>query len=213
MMPPANPPIYHITHLRNLASILAAGCLWSDAQRLKRGFTPTNIGYQHIKQRRLHRAVPVAAGGTLGEYVPFNFCPRSVMLYVVNEGHEDYAGGQTQVVHLVSSVRTAAASGRPWAFTDRHADLAYAGYYADLDRLDAIDWNVMPREQWGGDQEVKERRQAEFLVYDWFPWTAVEHVGVQCREVLDEVGSLLSHQAHRPTVAVEPSWYYKGGRP
>jgi hypothetical protein len=208
IMVPANPRIYHITHLENLPSIIQAGCLWSDAQRVRQGFSTTNIGHQHIKQRRLARSVPVAAGGTLGEYVPFNFCPRSVMLYVVHRGHQDYPGGQARVIHLVSSVQTAVATERPWAFTDRHADLAYANYYTDLARLDVIDWDVMPREQWGGDPALKERRQAEFLVHEWFPWTAVEQIGVQCPEVANELGSILSAQAHRPPVAVEPLWYY-----
>lgn len=83
----------------------------------------TNIGHMHIKQRRLSRRVPAAAGGMLGDYVPFNFCPRSVMLFRVNKGHQDYPGGQEEVIHLVSTVQTAIATGQPWAFTDRHAEL------------------------------------------------------------------------------------------
>ncbi len=73
-------PIYHITHVDNLVSILQHGCLWSDAQRIKKRIVNTNIGHSHIKQRRLTRPVPVAVKGFLGEYVPFNFCNRSVML-------------------------------------------------------------------------------------------------------------------------------------
>ena len=34
---PAQPKIYHITHLRNLAQITASGGLWSDAKRIERG--------------------------------------------------------------------------------------------------------------------------------------------------------------------------------
>ncbi|MGA2620950.1 MAG: DarT ssDNA thymidine ADP-ribosyltransferase family protein [Thermoguttaceae bacterium] len=30
---PARPKIYHITHLRNLPQIVAAGRIWSDAKR------------------------------------------------------------------------------------------------------------------------------------------------------------------------------------
>lgn len=66
-------PIFHITHLENLPSIIAENCLWSDAQRIRQGFECTNIGYSHIKERRLKRPVqdadgnPVAAGGKLGD--------------------------------------------------------------------------------------------------------------------------------------------------
>jgi hypothetical protein len=64
---PPNPLIFHITHLANLPSIIAHGCIWSDAQRIARGLVTTNIGYSHIKQRRLNRPVPVGAGGKLGD--------------------------------------------------------------------------------------------------------------------------------------------------
>jgi hypothetical protein len=202
---PANPPIFHITHVSNLDGIIGAGCLWSDAQRIRQQLAVTNIGYSHIKQRRLQRAVPVAASGVLGDYVPFNFCGRSVMLYVIYRGHVDYQGGQREIVHLVSSLTTAVAIGRPWAFTDRHADLGYAQYYDDLAQLDQVDWSAMSRTYW---TDVKEERQAEFLVYSWFPWTAIERIGVIDRAMAARVAQLLAAASHRPVVEVRPEWYY-----
>ena len=109
----SNPAIFHITHIDNLPGILAERRLWCDAQRIKRRLACTNIGHLHIKQRRLARAVRVAAGGFLGDYVPFNFCSRSVMLYVIYRGHQDYQRGQEFIIHLVSSVLTTVRSGRP----------------------------------------------------------------------------------------------------
>jgi hypothetical protein len=123
--PPKDPSIFHITHVDNLVGILREGGLWCDSQRIARGLFSTNIGHLHIKNRRLQREVITAAGGKLGDYVPFNFCPRSVMLYVVHRGHRSYAGGQDEIVHLVSSVRCAIALGGPWAFSDRHAELEH----------------------------------------------------------------------------------------
>lgn len=206
---PKDPFIYHITHVDNLASIVRAGCLWSDAQRLSQQFASTNIGYSHIKKRRMHRGVPVAARGVLGQYVPFYFCYRSVMLYVVHRGHDNYAGGQGPIVHLVSRVTRAIATGQPWAFTDRHAELQYAQYYDDLSQLGQVDWNVMPSHFfWGGDTDLKERRQAEFLVYDAFPWTAVDHIVVKDESVATRARSALEQATHQPPVDVKPAWYY-----
>jgi hypothetical protein len=202
---PPNPSIFHITHVENLASIIAHGCLWSDAQRIVRNLVTTNIGYSHIKQRRLNRPVTAGAGGKLGDDVPFNFCPRSVMLYVVSRGHQDYAGGQDEIVHLVSSVGTATALGKPWAFTDRHADLVYASYFASLGNLSDVDWNVMSLTYWAGD-ETKEKRQAEFLVYESFPWSAVESIGVKSTAVAAKVQPLL--RGGPPSIAVRPDWYH-----
>lgn len=168
----------------------------------------TNIGCSHIKERRMKRPVLVAAGGTLGQYVPFNFCPRSVMLYVVSQGHENYSGGQQPIVHLVSSVQTGIATGRPWFFTDRHADLEYAQQIGSLDALDKVDWQVMPLQQWGSNTETKEKRQADFLMHDWCPWTAITGIGVIDETIAGQIIKILAGVDHRPQVAVRRDWYY-----
>jgi ssDNA thymidine ADP-ribosyltransferase, DarT len=207
MIVPADPDIYHITHIKNLPGILNASCLWSDARRIRHGFEVENIGYPHIKKRRLKRVVPVAAGGVLGDYVPFNFCPRSVMLFVVNKGHPDYGGGQDEIVHLRSTARTAISTGRPWAFTDRHADLDYAEYHDDLAELDDVAWDVMPLAYWS-EPQTKEVRQAEFLVHDWLQWGAILEVGVINDAMAARVRSLLGPSTKTPVVSVRRSWYY-----
>ena len=207
MIIPADPEIFHITHVKNLPGILKESCLWSDARRIRHRFLVENIGYSHIKERRLRRVVPVAAGGMLGDYVPFNFCPRSVMLFVVSKGHPDYGGGQSEIIHLRSTVRTAISTGRPWAFTDRHADLGYAAYHDKLDELDDVNWDVMSNTYWS-EPSIKEARQAEFLVHDWFQWDALLEIGVIDDAMATRVRSLLGPSAKTPVVSVRRNWYY-----
>lgn len=197
--------IFHITHLDNLAGIVAAGGLWSDERARALGLAPTNIAHQHIKARRRTRAVTAAVGGTLAQYVPFNFCPRSVMLFAIHRKHPDYAGGQASVLHLVSTIRRAVALERPWAFSDRHAELAHAQHYDAIDQLDQVDWTVMPRRQWA---EVKEVRQAEFLVRDFFPLTAIVEVVAQSEAIAERAFAALASAADPPPVVVQPAWYY-----
>lgn len=169
---------------------------------------PTNIGLSHIKQRRLARTVPCAARGVLGDYVPFNFCPRSVMLYAVSRGHLNYNGGQTEIVHLRSTVRTAIGLGQPWAFTDRHAEVAHALYFDDLSDLGEVEWPVMPLTYWSDPQrpEIKETRQAEFLVHQQFPWAGVLEIGCINQGIAAQVTSLVGTAG--PTVTVRGNWYY-----
>lgn len=204
--PPADPPIFHITHIDNVAGILREGGLWCDAERIRRGLATTNIGLKHIKNRRLSRPVGTRAGGTLGEYVPFNFCYRSVMLYSICRGHDDYAGGQDDVIHLVSRVSTAIALGRPWAFTDRHAELAHALHFDDLQHLGDVPWSVMNLAYW---QEHREERQAEFLVHQFFPWSAVLAIVVRTAGVEARLRQILGSQEHQPEVGIRPGWYYE----
>jgi hypothetical protein len=202
---PPNPRIFHITHVENLGGILREGGLWCDAQRIARGLVSTNIGYTHIKGRRLRRPVNTTTGGMLGDYVPFNFCPRSVMLLAVQRGHKDYQDGQENVVHLVSSVDDAVALGRPWAFTDRHAELAHALHFDDLRHLSEVPWPVMGMKYWS---QVKEERQAEFLVHEFFDWTAVQEISVQTPATATRARQLLAGAAHQPPVEIRPDWYY-----
>ena len=200
--------IYHITHIRNLPSIIEDGCLWSDAKIRERDIDTTNIAYSHIKERRMRKAVPVAAGGFLGEYVPFHFCPRTPMLYTINKGNvEDYQGGQSQIVHLVSNVETAANIGKPWAFTDIHAVLGYAGYYDDWDSRIEIDWEVISSNNWAGGERT-EKKHAEFLVHESFPWSGFHTIGVCNTSILEEVKNILEEGCPRPLVQVKSSWYY-----
>ena len=207
--PPADPRIFHITHIDNIAGILREGGLWCDAERSRRGLTSTNIGLKHIKNRRLRRPVMTSAGGTLGEYVPFNFCYRSVMLYSICRGHEDYAGGQDDIVHLVSRVSTATSLGRPWAFTDRHGELAHALHFDDLHHLNEVSWSVMNLSYW---QDHREERQAEFLVQQFFPWTAVLGIAVRTAAAEATLREVVGSQGQQPTVVIRPGWYYEGYR-
>jgi len=85
---PARPLIYHVTHVDTLSRIVADGALWSDAVMAARGGPAVAIGMSAIKLRRL-RELPVKChpGDYVGEYVPFYFCPRSIMLYLLHMGN------------------------------------------------------------------------------------------------------------------------------
>lgn len=198
--------ISHITHIDNLARIIQAGCLWSDAKRIELGFANQNIGYSHIKQRRLLRPVRVAAGGTLGQYVPFNFCPRSVMLFVVSRGHDDYRGGQDNILHLISDIETVQGLNSQCFFTDIHADLDYAEQIDDFNRLAELDLARIKSERYW--QEFKEEKQAEFLAFESVPWQAIGHIGVNNQATADQVNEVLGTVDHKPRVLVQPDWYY-----
>jgi hypothetical protein len=56
--------IYHITHLRNLPRIAAAGVLWSDAKRIELSVDSEVIGMSSIKRRRLEQLEVSCHSGT-----------------------------------------------------------------------------------------------------------------------------------------------------
>jgi hypothetical protein len=204
-----NYSIYHITHIDNLQSIISDGALWCDRERINRNPPHTNVGYKHIKERRLKHPVAVAKLGFLGDYVPFNFCCRSVMLYVIFKGHDEYIGGQDSIVHLVSSIEQIRATGQPSFWTDRHADLQYAKQYDTLEKIKSeLDFTVMPLKIWSPNTETKEKRQAEFLVHSHCPWTAIEKIVVKNQAMADKVDVIIRKSAHRPQIIVNGDCYY-----
>jgi ssDNA thymidine ADP-ribosyltransferase, DarT len=212
---PDQPSIYHITHIDNLTRIVEHGTLWSDARRLEEDCQCTIIGMSKIKQRRLQEIEVTCHPGTrVGQYAPFYFCPRSIMLYVLHRSNLldlDYCEGQEPIIHfqadLGSVIEWAEKDGRPWAFTDGNAGSYCAAFYNDLANLEVIDWNAIAATDWR-DPLVKEAKQAEFLVLDSFPWDLVQKVGVIDRRTLDRVSRIIENAPHKPLVSVQRDWYY-----
>lgn len=203
--------IYHITHIDNLPGILAQGGLWCDRRRLSMHLATVDIAHDDLKMRRLSTTVPVAGKGCLGDYVPFYLANRSPMLYSIHTGHvAGYRGGQSNVIYLCSSAERVAQSTTNWCFTDGHAVEAVTGFYDRLDDLGKLDWDVIQSWSWrnrDADFDRKRRKQAEFLVHDFFPWSLVEQVAVIDRGMAEQVGSRLAGVG-QPPVVIERSWYY-----
>jgi hypothetical protein len=211
MSPPANPKIYHIVHVDNLASIVRDGFLWPDAVMAARR-TAAIIGNESIKTDRLRLAVGCYPGTCVGDYVPFYFCPRSVMLYVIFRGNHPnlaYRDGQGPVIHLMADMKEtvawAADANRKWAFTDINAASRAADFYNDLARLDQLDWDAIGTRQW---VQCRDHKMAEFLMHEGFPWNLVRGIGVQSESIGARVMAVLSGARHRPPVRVKPDWYY-----
>lgn len=210
--PPVRPMIYHITHIDNLAKILVDGMLLSDAGLNRRAGPETGIGLSGIKDARLKLRVACHPEGFVGDYVPFYFCPRSVMLYVIyraNKPELTYRGGQDPVVHLEADLREvvtwANAEGRRWAFSLSNAGARFAEFRSDLADLVEIDWRAVEARQWS-DPDVLEVKQAEFLVHHSFPLHLVRRIGVRTHALKAQVEAMLGDGVTIPTTEVRPNW-------
>ncbi len=214
MPPPVKPKIYHITHVNNLASIIGDGELLSDATIIAKGGPHMVIGMSEIKLRRLKLPVTSHAGSHVGDYVPFYFCTKSVMLYLLHKGNHPglaYRGGQDPVVHLEADLQDvvdwADGANRRWAFSLSNAGAFYTQFRSSLHDLGEVNWEAVAATQWSA-PEVKEGKQAEFLVESSFPWDLVSRIGVRSVAVKGEVEAVLHKAAHKPQVLVKTDWYY-----
>lgn len=214
MTAPAQPKLYHITHVDNLPAILAAGGLWSDAAMVAQGGPTASIGMSTIKQRRLGLPVKCYPGDHVGDYVPFYFCPRSIMLYLIycaNHPDMTYKGGQAPILHLEANLHEVVQWGVRqrcrWAFTLSNAGAFYTEFRNDLGQLDEVDWAAVAAPDFR-DAQVKECKQAEFLLQGFFPWHLVRRIGVFDATVYGKVTNATQNAAHRPAVEVRREWYF-----
>lgn len=212
--PPAKPRIYHIVHLDRLASILADQRLISDAEMASRSDSGTTIGMSSIKARRLQLEVDCHPGTHVGGYVPFYFCPRSIMLFVIHKANHpelSYRGGQEPIVHLEADLREAVAwadaAKRLWAFSLSNAGARYTQFRSSLTRLGEINWASVASTNFQ-DPGIKESKQAEFLMHRSFPWHLVRRIGTHSQAVGGQVMQIMAGVAHRPAVQAMPGWYY-----
>lgn len=150
----------------------------------------------------------------MGDYVPFYFCPRSIMLFVIHRANHPelaYRGGQGSIVHLEADLHRviswAQENGRQWAFSLSNAGAVYAQFRACIDNLGEINWPAVAATDFRL-ADIKEGKQAEFLVYDSFPWGLVDRIGVHSRPIAQQVADAMHGAAHRPIVEVRRDWYY-----
>ena len=213
MLVPTEPKIYHIVHVDRLPSIIADGHLWCDAYIMRHGAPGTTIGLNSIKQSRLANDLHSLPGLHVGDCVPFYFCPRSVMLYVIYKRNHDeleYRGGQEPILHLEADVRQTVAwasrNNRRWAFTSSNAGSSYFDDYSALTQLHKIDWDAVLANQWAGERQLY--KQAEFLIEHSFPWELVSRIGAISLMTYRQVVESMRSSSHRPDVEIKPAWYY-----
>lgn len=208
---PSQPKIYHIVHIDRLASIVTDGFLWCDARMVLQEPIGTTIGMNNIKQRRLTSCLNSYPDLRVGDCVPFYFCPRSVMLYLIYCRNPElaYRGGQEPILHLEADLNAVIAWAKEqasrWVFTLSNAGSYFFEDRNDLAYLGEINWSAVQALSW---KEHKEGKQAEFLLEQRFPWHLIERIAVQSANVYSQVVNILPAHGHRPVVEVRREWYY-----
>lgn len=201
----------HFTHISHLPKICEQGLL-ADSRAQQAGVIDHEIGNLRIKKNRRFRSVPVGRRGSVADYVPFYFAPRSPMMYAIHKGNvETYNGDHCDLIYLRTTVEQLIVHGLQPVFTDRNAALEIAKFSDDITELDTmIDWPLMRARRWNNtedDQGRRERRMAECLVHGQVPLSAFTEVVVQSKDHLTRI-ELASNLGSRPSISVRPDWYF-----
>jgi type I site-specific restriction endonuclease len=158
---------------------------------------------------------PVEAEGQALAYaeqakVPFIFLANGLDVWFWEPAREAQ-GGQGEVLHLCAQAEDIAAAGLSFVFSEGHAEMAISKFFTDLGDLDKIDRRIMQATYWNdtpADGDRKRRRQAEFLVQQFVPWTSIAAIGVMNQGAADLAREALRAATHRPAVLLQPGWYY-----
>jgi hypothetical protein len=225
-MPVPNPVrLFHITAIPNLKGICTAGALLSKNSGAAAGIAYQNIAYQGAQGARAGRYVPDPPGGTVHDYVPFYFAPRSPMLGAIEKGNvPDCAWRQADIVHLETTVAQVTAEGTPFVFYDRNATLPYSRAFTDLDHLGEVAWDLLTEEPrldgfckyWHDRPSVArymdrmERRQAEFLARGAVRLGCFARIGVIDEPRAAQVRAVLAEAGVHLEVTVMRDWYFLG---
>lgn len=199
--------LYHLTHINNLQSILHQGSLWSHALVRKHAISYKDVANQDVQTRRERTKIPIGVAGSLHEYVPFYFAPRSPMLYVLCMQQIP----QNDIVYFMTNKEMIQQHCSSFVFTDAHAIRRLTNFYTQLSDLNKIDWELMKASQWADtddDPNRKARRQAEFLVYNEVPLSACLGFAVYSNSAKRKVEEMLQEADISLPVAVRKSFYF-----
>ena len=225
-MPIPNPVrLFHITAIANLPAICQAGALLSKSAGTAAGIAYQNIAYQGAQGARAVRAVPNPPGGSVHDFVPFYFAPRSPMLGAIEKGKvAGCAWCQADIVHLEATITQVTAGGTPFVFYDRNATLPYSRPFTDLARLAEVAWDLLTEQPqldgfckyWLDRPSVDryadrmERRQAEFLAKGAVPLARFTRIGVIDDARAAQVRAILAAAGVNLPVVVMRDWYFLG---
>jgi hypothetical protein len=203
--------IFRMTHVENLPWILANGLWCQSAGKVDPNFI--SIGNLELIGLRARRQVPIAPGGTLSDYVPFYFTPRSPMLLNITTGW----GGIRQraneeIVFLVSSLHSLIERDVQFVYSDRHAYLAAATYSSDVQQLASlVSFELLRAGDFRRDPEAPdraERYQAEALVYQHLPCRALSGVACYTEAVKARIESWVAERGITLPVRARREWYF-----
>ncbi|EKU51524.1 hypothetical protein ACINWC323_1784 [Acinetobacter sp. WC-323] len=213
--------LFHMTAIDNLDSILNKGSLICKNSCTKDQIRYGNIAHSSVQNKRNSKNVPVPPHGSLHDYVPFYFAPRSPMLYVINQGNVDGCDyRQDSIIYLQTTVEKILETNNLYVFTDRNASLDYATFENDHTKLpQTVNWTYLTSPpaidgycKFFHDTvdypQRREMRQAEFLVYNTFPIDLISAIGVHNNDALMFVKDSLRKYHLNIPVSIKPDWYF-----
>jgi len=206
--------ILRFIHVDNLHIYLQRGGLHAPNFTPDDGLRYRTIHDVDIQAKRHHQPIPCGPKGVIHDYVSFYFGPWSPMMFRLKTGRvAGYAEGQEPLVYLASSCQLVEQAGVPYVFSDGHGIAAFTDWYSKLDDLNKVDWDMVGQRYWADntkDMDRQRRKQAEFLIHRFCPWSLINKIVVidgSRKAQVEEIFEVFPENVRR-IVTVKRAWYY-----
>jgi len=202
---------YRITHIDNIPLILANGIVNKHHPDANSKYI--NIGNPEIIDVRSETLVKIEGYGMIGDYVPFYFTPKSIMLYNIITGYwhpKVLKRNRSEIVVIRCFIEKLAQLPK-WFFTNGQGNDMVSKHYNDLSKIDVVDWDIIHHSDFSkndGDYDRPRRYQAEFLVYEKVPLDAIESLNVYNQQAADYVNNILSKTGVELAVNIVPQYFF-----
>ena len=204
-----NALIFRITHRDNLSWILDNGIWCRNSTKQDPNFV--NIGLVELIDKRKTWPVPVPPKGTLGDYIPFYFTPRSMMAFNIHTGRSVPQRDNDQILILVSSLTKLSKDQIQFVITDRHACANQTNYSGDIAHLNNIDWTILQNSDFrrnNDDLDKTNRYMAEALVHDQIPVESLLYVACCDEKQKSLIDTLIAKRGLKLQTQVKRGWYF-----
>lgn len=202
---------YRITHIENLECILENGLVTKHHSLARDRYI--NIGNPEIIDVRSSSPVKIEGYGYIGDYVPFYFTPRSIMLYNIITGywHPKVPKRNRNEILVIRCLIEKLADPSLFFFTDGQGNDSLTNHYNDLTYLDEIDWESIQHGNFSktdDDIDRARRYQAEFLVRNEVPVSSFESLNVYNRHAAKYAEDILKKKNINLVVNVQPKYFF-----
>ena len=202
---------YRITHIQNLPLILQYGILNKNHPDADGGYI--DIGNPEIIDVRSTTPVKINDYGMIGDYVPFYFTPKSMMLFNIITGYRApvVPKRRRSEILVIRCLIEDLADLPQWFFTDGQGNDMATDHYNNLAELDTIDWEAIQQSNFkksDGDYDRPRRYQAEFLVHQRVPVESIESLNVYNQDAADYVNEQLTQNNINLAVHIQPKYFF-----
>ncbi len=159
--------LFHMTHIKNLPSIMKHGLLSHNLAHLR--YQPIDISNREVNDRRAHRRDSIYHRN-LHDYVPLYFRSKNPMSSFLRDIADD-------LVVLKFSRRLLLESGI--VFTDGNAANWDTRFFNQLKHLNQLNWDCLNANYWTDFDDGKRQRCAEVLVHRVISAKAIQQIAVK----------------------------------